>query len=63
MSVPRIEPKDAHAHVTQGNALIVCAYDDDRCEEVAVQNMTTRSEFEEKADDLDRDREIIFYCN
>ncbi len=59
-----IEPQTAHEHVQQDDALLVCAYDDrEKCGQVPVPEAITRSELEQEVDQLDRVRELIFYCN
>ena len=64
MDIPRIEPNVAHDRAEDGDALIVCAYEDeDTCADMGVENAIPLSRFEEQVDDLDRRQEIIFYCN
>ena len=64
MDIPRIEPTVAHQHASEGDALIVCAYDDEqKCDDLGVADAMPLTEFEDRAEDLDRRREIIFYCN
>ena len=64
MTAPRIEPRDAHEHANHGDALLVCAYDDDdKCQDMSLEGSVPLSAFEEKKDELERTREIIFYCN
>ena len=64
MDIPRIEPNVAHERAEDGDALIVCAYEDeDACEDMGVANAMPLTRFEARADDLDRRQEIIFYCN
>ena len=64
MDIPRIEPTVAHQHASEGDALIVCAYDDEKkCDDLGVSGAISLHEFEDRAEDLDRGREIIFYCN
>ncbi len=59
-----IEPETAHERVQQDDAVLVCAYDDrEKCGDVPVPAAITLPELEQRADQLDRVRELIFYCN
>ena len=61
--VARISPENARAHVVSGDALLVCAYEDDTCRSMILEGALLRSEFENSvAADIRKDREIIFYC-
>ena len=64
MSDPeRIDPRKAREHIERGDALLICAYDDDeKCRDVALEGSEPYSRLEAKEDDLADDREIIFYC-
>jgi hypothetical protein len=58
----RISPEEAIEKVKSGEALLVCAYGDDKCKTVLFEGALLRSEFESKLDTLAKTQEIIFYC-
>jgi hypothetical protein len=60
--VERISVADARAAVSAGRALLVCAYDDDRCARVRLEGSITLSELERRAPSLPKDQQLIFYC-
>ena len=62
--VGRITPQEAHARVSVGQALLVCAYDDPaRCAELRLEGAIPIQEFRARRATLPRDQEIIFYCS
>jgi hypothetical protein len=65
MPEPRlIEPQTAHDRIQQDDALLVCAYADrQKCAEVGLPGAITRDELDRRRDQLDRVRELVFYCN
>lgn len=59
----RIDAAQAHHKAVTGQALLVCAYDDeDRCREILLDGAITLAELESKLTARPRDTEIIFYC-
>jgi len=61
--VARITPQEAHAHVSAGQALLVCAYEDPtRFAELRLKGAISIQEFRARRSTLPRDQEIIFYC-
>ena len=60
--VERISVADARAAVNAGRALLVCAYDDDRCARVRLEGAITLSDLERRAASLPKDQQLIFYC-
>ncbi len=58
----RISPDETIKKVKSGEALLVCAYGDDKCNTVLFEGALLRSEFESKLDSLAKTQEIIFYC-
>ena len=61
--VARITPQEAHARVSAGRALLVCAYEDPaRFAELRLEGAISIPEFRARRDSLPRDQEIIFYC-
>jgi hypothetical protein len=59
----RISPDEAIKKVKSGEALLVCAYGDDKCKTILFEGALLRSEFESKLDTLPKTQEIIFYCS
>ena len=57
----RIDPEIARAKVQAGKALMVCAYDDEKCGGMLIEGAMLRSTFESRAPSLSKDQEIIFY--
>jgi rhodanese-related sulfurtransferase len=63
MSAQRLDPGEARRDVDSGDALLVCAYDDEeKCQNYALPNALLLSELSAKEKTLPKDREIIFYC-
>ena len=61
--VARITPLEAHARVSAGQALLVCAYEDPaRFAELRLEGAISIQEFRSRRATLPRDQEIIFYC-
>jgi uncharacterized protein (TIGR02284 family) len=61
--VERISPQEARQHLSAGRALLVCAYDSrEKFEQNQLEGALSLDEFKAKADLIDKDREIIFYC-
>lgn len=58
----RISVATARRRVESGDALLVCAYEDEKkCEKLALEGSITLNDLESRQV-VDRDREIIFYC-
>jgi hypothetical protein len=64
MSEPeRISAEVVYREVTQGAALLVCAYDDDeKFRNLHLEGAVSLADFKAKLPELDRGREIFFYC-
>jgi hypothetical protein len=61
--VERISPEEARRRVQSGEALLVCAYEDeDKCHRMKLAGAITLRELREMLATLPRDRELIFYC-
>jgi hypothetical protein len=61
----RIPPEEAFEEVSSGEALLVCAYDDDeKCRKMRLERSLTLNELEEllRQGEVTRDRKVIFYC-
>lgn len=61
--VKRIDPATAHQKTESGEALLVCAYDDDqKCRELHLKGSINLTELQSKLATIPKDKEIIFYC-
>ena len=59
----RIDVQDARRAVMAGEALLVCAYDDEsKCDRIKLQGAVSLAEFRTAAQSLPKDKEIIFFC-
>lgn len=57
-----ITADDAYKKMITGEALLVCAYEDERCQKFNLEGAISFREFESMVPGLAKDREIIFYC-
>ncbi|MBW3543836.1 MAG: rhodanese-like domain-containing protein [Planctomycetes bacterium] len=63
MAAERIGPQEAHKDMQSKDALLVCAYDEpEKFEKNHLEGAMSLAEFESRADALEKDREVIFYC-
>ena len=63
MEVTRISPQDAYPQVTSGQALLVCAYANEKtCSTIMLEGEISLKEFESRLAGLKKDQPIIFYC-
>jgi len=63
MPAQRIEPAQARTAVQTGNALLVCAYDDEeKCQKYGLKNAISLTELQQQQAVLPKDRKIFFYC-
>lgn len=61
--VPRISPDEARERSASGDAVLVCAYDDEgKCRDMLAEGALTRAELERRVPDLDDRDQIILYC-
>ena len=60
--VERIGVAEARRAVGDGGALLVCAYDDERCARVRLEGAITLSDLERRAGSLPKSQTLIFYC-
>ena len=61
--IPRIDVPDAHKQVRAGQALLVCAYDDEgQYRRLRLEGATPLTAFRRRAPALSAERAIIFYC-
>jgi hypothetical protein len=62
LGVDRISAEQARVKVQSGEALLVCAYEDSKCERLLLEGAMLKSALESKLPSLPKDQEIIFYC-
>ena len=61
--VTRIDVQETSNKVAGGQALLVCAYDNDqKFAQYRLEGAISLAELREKSGDLAKDQEIIFYC-
>ena len=61
--VPRIDVSEARHKVEAGQALLVCAYDDEaKCGRMKLAGSITFAELRGRLPSLPKSQEIIFYC-
>jgi hypothetical protein len=61
--VERISAEDARRKVQNGQAMLVCAYDDEaKCGSMRLEGAITLSELRGMLPSVPKDREIILYC-
>jgi rhodanese-related sulfurtransferase len=58
----RICVDEAWRKVSAGEVLLVCAYEDARCDRLRLEGATTLPQLQARLDTIPKDREIIFYC-
>lgn len=60
----QILPVDARACVQAGSGMLVCAYDnDDKFNQFKLEDAVSLSAFTAQAGSLDKNKDLIFYCN
>lgn len=63
IEVPRITPKEIRPRIEAGDAVLVCAYeDDDRFTKHRLEGAIPYSEFAARQHLIGKEREIVFYC-
>lgn len=61
--IPRIDVDTARRKVRDGQALLVCAYEDPaRCRSMALEGSLDLQAFQAQLPSLSPERELIFYC-
>ena len=58
----RIDVDEARRKVSAGQAILVCAYEDARCDRVRLEGATTLPKLQARLATVPKDQEIIFYC-
>ncbi len=63
ITATRISQEDARRRVLSGEALLVCAYDDEaKFRTMRLEGAISFSEFKGRTGSLPKNQEIIFYC-
>jgi hypothetical protein len=63
MPAVRINPEEAYRKVKSGEAILVCAYDDEAtCQTMRLDMALSLSEFRKRLPEIPKEQEIIFYC-
>lgn len=61
--VARVGPEEARRKVETGEAILVCAYDDEeKCRDLHLEGAIHMQELEEKLPEIPKEKELIFYC-
>ncbi len=61
--VSRISVQEAREKVSAGQAMLVCAYEqDEKCNRVALEGSIPLSQFQQRAGSLPKEQELIFFC-
>jgi rhodanese-related sulfurtransferase len=61
--VPRVTPEELYPKLRSGEALLVCAYEDDaKFRALRLAGAISLAEFQALRPTLPKDREIVFYC-
>lgn len=61
--VERINVEEARRKTKSGDALLVCAYDDEeKCEAMKLEGSISLADIEARLASVPRDQEILFYC-
>jgi hypothetical protein len=59
----RISPAEVYRLAQEGNAILVCAYPDkETCSKMWLRGAITRTEFQDRLSEINKEQEIIFYC-
>jgi rhodanese-related sulfurtransferase len=62
-TTPRIGPEEARERIQSGQALLVCAYEDDeKFNALHLENAKSLREFHQMETSVPKDKELIFYC-
>lgn len=63
VETPRVRPDEIRDRVQSGQALLVCAYDDDeKFKALHLEKALSLRQFKELQPSLRKDTELIFYC-
>lgn len=62
--VKRVDPSEIRRAIAEGDALLVCAYDDAaKCGGFAIEEALSYTEFRTRATSLPQDQDIILFCS
>jgi hypothetical protein len=61
--IERVSAEEARCKSQAETAILVCSYNDRKCEGKLVEGALTRREFEQRMPSLPKDQEIIIYCD
>ena len=60
---PRVSPPEIYPRVQSGEALLVCAYEDDeKFKLLHLEGALSLKDFRQRLASFSRDQEIVFYC-
>jgi hypothetical protein len=63
MDVPRISPAETRRRVQQGQALLVCGYEDEsKCRSMALEGSIGLADLKRRIHSLPKGQNLIFYC-
>lgn len=58
-----VNAQEARKQIEQGDALLVCAYDDEeKCSKLNIDQAMPMSRFRDKLDDIPKSRPLVFFC-
>jgi hypothetical protein len=61
--VPRVTPEEIYPKLRTGEALLVCAYENEvKFRQLQLEGAISLEEFTSLRPNLPKDREIVFYC-
>ena len=59
----RVSVNDVRKKTHSGDAMLVCAYDDDtKCDHFHLEDSINLTQFKSESDHLDKSKEIFFFC-
>lgn len=60
---PRVRPEEILGRVQSGEALLICAYDDDeKFKTLHLEKALSLRQFQELKPSIPKDKELVFYC-
>jgi hypothetical protein len=63
IDAPRLSPQDTYRQATSGQALLVCAFENETtCRTMMIERAITLREFESRLPGINKEQPIIFYC-
>jgi len=59
----RVSAQEVREKTHSGDAMLVCAYDDDaKCKEFNLEDSMTLTKFKSASEEMDKSKEVFFYC-